>query len=463
MNLVKKNLMRFQVFYLIVVFLFIAQTSDAQENKKVIDGVAAVVGSRIILKSEIEASHENLVRQGQMENTLTDMCKVFEDLLLEKLLIHQAEIDSVVVTDEEVDANIERRIQMIVQQIGSVQKLEEFYKKSIIEIKEEMSELIKDQMVAEKMQRKITEKIEVTPSEILEYFNSIPPDSLPIVNAEVEFSQIVLYPKIRKEAKQEAIDKLKRLKERIERGTSFASMAVLYSEDPGSAKNGGEYRGIKRGQFVKEFEAVAFNLRKGEISEPFETEYGYHIVQLLARRGEELDLRHILIKPKIDDEDLEETSRKLDSIRTLIVEGVINFETAAERFSMDENTRYNRGLVVNPYTLDPAWEIANLERDVFTVIQNLKPGEISEPVFFRKPDGKEGFRIIRLNKRTEAHKINLQDDYNKIKQLALMDKQNKVLRNWIEKKLQQTYVRLNHNYYNCTFTNNWIKNLAQNE
>ncbi|MFN4300142.1 MAG: peptidylprolyl isomerase [Thermaurantimonas sp.] len=448
---------------MIVHLLTTAYILYAQESKKVVDGVAAVVGSRIILKSEIEANHENLVRQGQMENTLKDMCKVFEDLLLEKLLIHQAEIDSVVVTDEEVDANIERRIQMIIQQIGSVQKLEEFYKKSIIEIKEEMSEMIKDQMTAEKMQRKITEKIEVTPSEILEYFNSIPSDSLPIVNAEVEYSQIVLYPKIRKEAKQEAIDKLKRLKERIERGSSFASMAVLYSEDPGSAKNGGEYRGIKRGQFVKEFEAVAFNLRKGEISDPFETEYGFHIVQLLARRGEELDLRHILIKPKIDDEDLEETSRKLDSIRTLIVEGVINFETAAERFSMDENTRYNRGLVVNPYTLDPAWEIGNIERDVFTVIQNLKPGQISEPVFFRKPDGKEGFRIIRLNKRTEAHKINLQDDYNKIKQLALMDKQNKVLRNWIEKKLQSTYVRLNHNYYNCTFTNSWIKNLAQNE
>lgn len=433
------------------------------QQKTTIDGVAAVVGNRIILKTEIESHLDNLVRQGQMDNTQEDKCKVFEDLLFEKLLVHQAEIDSVVVSDEEVDANIERRIQMIVQQIGSVQKLEEFYKKTIIEIKEEMSEVIKDQMTAEKMQRKITEKIEVTPTEIVEYFHSIPPDSLPVVNAEVEISQIVIYPIIRKEAKLEAIEKLKRIKERIQRGTSFSSMAVLYSEDPGSARNGGEYKGIKRGQFVKEFEAVAFVLRKGEISDPFETEYGFHIVQLLARRGEELDLRHILIKPKIDDEDLESANRKLDSIRTLIVEGVITFEDAAERFSMDEDTRFNRGLLINPYTLEPTWEIGNLERDIFTVVQNLKPGEISGPVFFRKPDGKEGFRIIRLNKKTEAHKINLQDDYNRIKQLALMDKQNKAIRSWIDKKLQSTYVRINHNYYNCNFTSNWIKKLASNE
>ena len=445
-----------------IIFGFSSGALVAQQ-KSVIDGIAAVVGSRVILKSEIEAAHDNLVRQGQLENTSEDMCSVFEDLLLEKLLIHQAEIDSVVVTEEEADANMERRIQMIVQQIGSVQKLEEFYKKSIIEIKEEMSEMIKDQLTAEKMQRKITEKIEVTPTEIFEYFHSKPPDSLPIVNAEVELSQIVIYPKIRKEAKQDAIERLKRLKDRVQRGTSFASMAVLYSEDPGSAKNGGEYRGIKRGQFVKEFEAVAFNLRKGEISDPFETEYGFHIVQLLARRGEELDLRHILIKPKIDDEDLEEASRSLDSIRTLIIEGVINFETAAERYSMDENTKFNKGLYVNPYTLDPAWEVGNLERDIFTVVQNLKPGEISEPVFFRKPDGKEGFRIIRLNKRTEAHKLSLQDDYNKVKQFALMDKQSKVLKAWIERKLQTTYVRINQNYYNCSFSNNWVKNLATNE
>lgn len=455
----------FSKFIVIVNFLlsYLAPYYISAQEKTVLDGVAAVVGSRVILKSEIEAAHDNLVRQGQMENTKEDMCSVFEDLLLEKLLLHQAEIDSVIVTDEEADANMERRIQMIVQQIGSVQKLEEFYKKSIIEIKEEMSELIKDQLTAEKMQRKITEKIEVTPTEIIEYFYSKPPDSLPIVNAEVELSQIVIYPKIRREAKQEAINRLKKLKERIERGTSFASMAVLYSEDPGSAKNGGEYRGIKRGQFVKEFEAVAFNLRKGEISDPFETEYGFHIVQLLSRRGEELDLRHILIKPKIDDDDLEEASRALDSIRTLIIEGVINFETAAERFSMDENTKFNKGLYINPYTLEPSWELGNLERDIFTVVQNLKPGEISEPVFFRKPDGKEGFRIIRLNKRTEAHKLNIQEDYNKVKQFAQVEKQSKVLRAWIERKLQTTYVRINHNYYNCNFENNWVKNIARNE
>ena len=313
-----------------------------------VDGVVAQVGKEIILNSDIAMQKEALAREGQ---TLDD-CQMLRELMLEKLLIHHAAIDSVIIADEEVDENIDRRIDQLVSQIGTERRLEEYYKKTILEIKEEMRPLMKNQMTAQRMQMTITETIEVTPKEVEDAVALIPADSLPLIGTEVELAQIIIEPRVSKQAEQDAIDRLNQLRERILGGSSFATMAILYSEDPGSNRNGGEYKGIKRGVFVKEFEAIAFNLRPGEVSMPFRTEYGYHIVQLQTKRGEELDLRHILIKPKVEQADLDRAKTTLDSLRAAILAGSITFEDAAETFSADEESKLNGGVMMNPMTTD---------------------------------------------------------------------------------------------------------------
>ncbi|MDX5325981.1 MAG: peptidylprolyl isomerase [Bacteroidota bacterium] len=436
------------------IFILIPVMGMAQPQ--LVDGVVAVVGNKIILKSDVEGQYESLQRQaGPNAQGMTE-CRVFEDLLFEKLLLHHAALDSVTISDEEVDGNIDRRLQMLIAQIGSKEKLEEYYKKSIVEIKEEMRPLMKNQLVAQRMQGTITQDLEITPSEVREFYADIPSDSLPLVNTEVELGQIVKYPEVKMEAKEAAIQQLKDLKERIENGTSFSTMAILYSEDPGSAKNGGVYNNIKRGQFVKEFEAVAFNLRRGQISDPFETEYGYHIVQLIERRGEELDVAHILIKPKITDADLEEAEAFLDSLRRMIMDGKMTFEEAAEKYSEDDGTKYNGGILMNNNTGDTKYEINMLDKTMFLMIEKLEPGQISRPGFFRVNGNKEAFRIIKLINKIDPHKANLRDDYTRIKQFALSRKQAEAMEEWINNRSKDTYIKINTLYYQCDFEYDWL-------
>lgn len=453
----KKEILKFTSALVAVLF-----STLSFGQPQVIDGVVAVIGQEIILKSEVEQQHESFVMQGGEAAQVT-ICKVFEDMLIEKLLIHHAELDSIVVSEEEIESNMDRRLDQLVYQIGSKEKLEEYYKKSMVEIKEEMRPFMRNQMTAQRMQGHITADIKVTPSEIQAFFNSLPQDSLPLINTEVELSQIVKFPEVGPEAELEAVEKLNKLKERIEGGTSFSTMAILYSEDPGSAKNGGEYKGIKRGQFVKEFEAVAFNLQIGDVSEPFKSEFGYHIVQVQAKRGEELDLRHILIKPKISEANLQEAKALLDSLRRSINDGLITFEEAAKEFSDDKESRYNGGTLVNLNTGDTKWEINQLERSMFLTIEKLERGQVSESKFFRKPDGKEGYRLVKLDDRIEPHKANIRDDYTKIQTFALNQKQGKVMKEWVEEKINESYVKINNDYFSCEFQNNWLKESTTNE
>lgn len=433
--------------------LLVSTSSFAQFTA---DGIVAVVGSNIILKSEVEDRHVNYVRQGFMENTEKDKCEAFEELLFEKLMVHRAEIDSVIISEEEVEGTIEQRMAMLTQQMGSEERVEEYYNKSMPELKEMLQPIVYESLVAQRMQQKITRNVEVTPSEVRTFYNSLSVDSIPLINEQVEISELVVYPVVDSAAKAEAIGKLNELRERIEKGSSFSSMAVLYSEDPGSAKKGGEYKGIKRGQFVKEFEAVAFNLRRGEISKPFRTEYGFHIVQLMQRRGEELDVRHILIRPKISDESLEGTKNRLDSIRDLISEGLLTFEGAVERFSEDDETKFNRGLKVNPQTGDPRWEVGDLQRDLFVLVEKLEEGELSKATFFRTRDGKEGFRIVKVHRKIEPHRANLEEDYQFIKRMASQEKTEKRMNEWVRKNIDRTYIKVNTDIYNCDFRNPWI-------
>lgn len=434
---------------------------SAQAQPKLIDGVIALVGKEIVLKSDLDQSVEAQKRQNPAIEI--EQCRVFEDLLMEKLLLHQAELDSVEVGEEEVQANIDRRIQVFIQQIGSKEKLEQYYGKSILEIKEEMAPLIKNQLTAQRMLQEINGDVEITPSEVREYFNSIPKDSLPLINAEVEYAEIVLYPKVSDAAKQDAIDKLKEIKGRIENGSSFSTMAVLYSEDPGSSRNGGEYKGIKRGQFVKEFEAVAFNLALNEISEPFKTEYGYHIVQVQRKIGQELDLRHILVKPKISNENLNVCKDRLDSIRNLILMDSLTFAEAAEEYSDSEDSRLNGGKVMNPQTGDSKWETGQLDKNIFYALESIEEGTISDPVLFRTPDEKEGYKLIKLIDRSEAHVAAMATDYQRIKQIALAMKKQRELEDWTKEKITDTYVRVNNDYLQCTFERQWINNSSYAE
>ena len=379
--------------------------------------------------------------------------------MFQKLLIHHAAIDSISIGEEEVEANMDRRIQQLIMQMGDQKKLEDFYEKSVVEIKEDMRTLIKEQLTAQRMQMTVVEGIEVTPSEVREYYENLPADSIPLISAEVELSQIVKFPELSDEAEQEVIAKLKELKERIENGTSFSSMAILYSEDPGSNKKGGEYQGIQRGVFVKEFEAVAFNLRKGEISDPFKTEFGYHIVQLLEKRGEELDLRHILIKPKLTQENLQEAKNFLDSVSVAIANGEMTFEEASRRFSDDEQTRFNGGQMSNFQSGNNKFEVSQLDRGLFALISTLEDDEISEASFYRTEDQREAFRIVRLDANYEPHKANLDLDFTRIKGFALQQKQAKTVEDWKNEKLADTFVKINEGYYDCADElNSWNSN-----
>lgn len=435
--------------------MFIVVTT-AFAQPRIVDGVVAVVGKNIVLKSDIDQQYAQLKRQGLSEGE-SDKCKIFEELLFEKLLLHQADLDSIVVSDEEVSQNSQRRIDMIAQQIGSQQKMEQYYQKSVVEIREEMEPFIRDQMIAQRMLQQITGDIEITPTEVRNFYRKIPEDSLPLINSEVEYAQIIKFPKPSAEAIEEAKTRLLELKQRVEDGSSFSTLAVLYSEDPGSAKNGGKYESIKRGQFVKEFEAVAFNLKEGEISLPFKTEYGYHIVQLLKRRGEELDLRHILIKPKVSPENLQVIERYLDSVRNSILLKEMTFGIAAEKVSDDEDSKLNEGISINPNSGDSKWDKGELSRDIFVAIDKLEKEKISEPTFYRTPDGKEAYRLIKLLDKTEPHRADLKTDYSKIQLMALQEKKNDATQTWIEEKLKTTYVRVNNDYLSCEFNQNWIK------
>ena len=425
--------------------LLLALPAFAQPVPVKVDGVVAQVGKEIILTSDIAMQKEALAREGQ---TLTD-CQMIRELLLEKLLIHHAAIDSVIVADEEVDENIDRRIEQLVGQIGTERRLEEYYGKTILEIKEEMRPLMKNQMTAQRMQMTITETIDVTPKEVEDAIAKIPLDSLPLIGTEVEIAQVTIVPKVSEQAEKDAIDRLNQLRDRILNGSSFATMAILYSEDPGSNRNGGEYKGIKRGVFVKEFEAIAFNLRPGEISKPFKTEFGYHIVQLQTKRGEELDLRHILIKPKVEQKDLDDAKALLDSLRGAILAGSISFEDVAEEYSADEESKLNGGVMMNPMTTDVRWNVENLDRGIFYSIENLQPGGISEAALVRKPDGTEIFRILQLRDRVAPHRANLTQDFSLLKNYVQNQRKQDKMMQWVADKKAETYIFQAPGYEGC--------------
>jgi peptidyl-prolyl cis-trans isomerase SurA len=428
----------------------------AKAQEKVIDEVVATVGSHMIMLSDIEQQYMQMrAQEGFNTNSTTARCQILESMLFQKLMLNQAEFDSLKVTDEEVEGSLDSKLRYYIQQFGSRDKLEAFYKKSIDQIKSEFKEPIREQLLEEQVQQKITADIKVTPSQVKKYFNDIPTDSIPIIATEYEIAEIVKDPPLSPEELNEAKEKIAALRARIVKGEKFATLAILYSEDPGSAPKGGELGLFGRGDMYPEFEAAAFSLKKGEVSDIIKTKAGYHILQLIERRGEYVNARHILIIPKVSAMDIAQAKVKLDSIADLIRKDSITFEKAVRKYSDDPN-RINGGLLINPASGNSRFEASQVDREVFFVIDKMKVGDISRPVPMTNEDGKEAYRLLYLKVRTEPHRASLKDDYNQIQEWALSDRKSKAISDWIMKKISTSYVNVTDTYKACKFTHKWF-------
>lgn len=427
---------------------------------KIIDKVVAQVGDEIILLSDIQTQRLQFIQNGEDGDASTD-CAILEEFMYEKLLVNQAKIDSIEVPDEMVNQEMEQRLRYIAGQIGSIEKLEEFYGKSVAQIKAEFFELIKKRMLAERMKQTITENVRITPKEVERFFNSLPQDSIPYINSKVTVAHIVLYPKITEKDKKTAFDQLQELRGDIIGGKRFATIANLYSDDPGSRVSGGDLGWQTRGTMVPEFESALFQLKPNEISEVFETQYGYHIVQLIDRKGDNYSCRHILISPKVSNEALIKAANQIDSLHQQIQLGTITFEEAARRFSDDENSKFNGGQIVNPYSGDYLWDLQNvneIDPQMSRMIDRLEVGKYSEPALYDNyMEQKQGIRIVKLLARTEPHVASLNTDRQLIEMAAMNKKKQDVMDTWITAKVSGNFILIDPEFLKtCDFKHKWV-------
>jgi peptidyl-prolyl cis-trans isomerase SurA len=425
---------------------------------QVIDKVIGVIGKYPVLMSDLQ----NAMIEREKQGFPVDKCAAFEMLVYQKLLVAQADRDSIVVSDQEVDTELNRRMAYFIGQFGSEEKLEAFYGKRTNVLKDELRNDVQDQLLADKMEGRVTGDIKLTPAEVRLYYNSLPEDSLPLIESEVELQQLVRKPVFSAEAKKEARERLEGYRQRVVNGgSSMSTLARLYSEDPSSATQGGLMSGVAKGMMVPEFESVAYRLRKGEVSNVFETVYGYHFIELVQRKGELLDLRHILVMPKMSNEDFYKSKLQLDSIYLAIKEGRITFEEAVKKFSQDPDTRENGGLMVNNQTASTRWDQESLRMldpdrsdKLIVAINSMRVGDVSTPMQYLGNDAKPGFRIIRLKNRIDPHKANLKEDYQRIAQMATADKRKKTIAEWIRQRSKITYIKLDDTH-SCKFENAW--------
>lgn len=442
-------------FFLIVIFALFIAPLKAQQEPQVIDRVVAVVGQNVILQSDIEAQYIQMRLQGGIKGSASSIrCEILEDLMFRKLMLNQAEMDSITVTDEQVNSEVDRLVRYFISQLGSQENLEKYYNKTMPEIKEELFRMRKDQMLEEQVQQTILANVEVTPAEVRKCYYDIPNDSIPMVNSKYEIAHIVKKPAITLDQKLEVKDRLYKMRKRILDGERFSTLALLYSEDPGSAKKGGELGFHGRGEFAPEFEAAAFNLRDGEISEVIETEFGFHIIQMIERRGDFVNVRHILLTVKVSPEALQEAYDELDSIAQLIHNDSITFDEAVRKFS-DEKDKTNGGILVNPNTGSTLFDASELDQQVSFTINRMQVGELSEPVPMKTEDNKDAYRLLYLKRKTAPHKANLKDDYTLIRNWALQQKREEIINKWIANKSQKAYIRVIDDFKDCDFMFNW--------
>ena len=445
-----------------LLLLLVGTVSHAQNN--VIDEVVWVVGDEAILKSDVE--DERL--QAQYEGRRFDgdpYCVIPEELAIQKLYLHQAEIDSVTVSEQAVLQEVETYTAWLIEQIGTKEKMEEYYNKTSTQIREMLRENMRNKQIVQEMQRKIVGDIKLTPAEGRNYFSKLPADSIPYILPQVEVQIITLEPKVTEEEKERIKSELREFTDRINKGeTTFSTLARMYSEDPGSARQGGEYGFMGRGQLVPEFANVVFNLTDTKkISKVFETEFGFHIAQLIEKRGDRVSYRHILLKPRIDQKEIDEALAKLDTLANDIRKGKVSFDDAATWVSQDKETRNNHGLLANPQTGTARFEMGQLSslisQDVAKVVDGLQIGEVSQPFTMTTSKGKEVCAIVKLKNRIDGHKATITEDYQRLKSIVTAKRSEEKLQKWIVEKQKKTYVRINPEWVKCDFKYpGWIKN-----
>ena len=422
-----------------------------------VDGVVAVVGDYVVLDSDIDLALKELQAQNMATADLT-RCQLLGKLMEEKLYAHQAIQDSVIVGDAEVNEQVNRRVDYFVEQLGSKDKMVEYFKKKDFDsFQTELFEILKTQLLTEQMQKKVIDEVEITPEEVRQFFAKFKKEEIPVFGAEMEVAQIVIKPEISQEEKQKVIDKLKQIKKEVQEGSSFYSKAVLYSEDPGSGPSGGFYKMNRKTQFVKEFKDVAFSLEEGEISEPVETEFGFHLIYVEKVRGQERDVRHILMSPKVTPAALAKAKEEIEKIRSKISKGEISFADAARAESDDKDTRNSGGLLINPQSLGTRFELTKLDPSVYNEVSDLKNNQVSDAILDTDRRGTQSYKLLTVTNRYDEHAADYSKDYTKIKDLALKEKQLNTIAKWSDEKIKATYIKVSTDYQTCTFANNWLK------
>ncbi len=443
---------KFPFFILLMIFSCLAGKSQV----KMIDQVVAVVGDKRILFSDVEQQYYQLIAQEE-KTTAETRCQIFEQLLIQKLLVNQAQVDSIEITESQVDANLDSRMRYFVNMMGSEQKLEDYFNKSILEIKDDFRDDIREQMLTERMKEEITGSISVTPSEVRSFYRSLPQAEIPYVESEVEINQILVYPKYGEKGVFEVREKLLAIRQRIVDGENFATLAVLYSEDPQSATRGGDIGWVNKTDVDPEYAKAAFGLKKGAVSKIVESSFGFHIIQTLDRTEDRIHTRHIIMRPKLTPDIKQQAFSRLDSILFLVKSDSLTFERAAMIFSEDKDTRLNGGQVVNPKG-GPRWNMDELTPQDYSVVKNMTAGELSAPFESIDKDRKTVFKILLLKKRTNPHVANPVDDFNLLKEMAMQKKQEEIVNNWVEDKMRTTFIRIDPEYRNCKFSiKGWLK------
>jgi peptidyl-prolyl cis-trans isomerase SurA len=438
----------------IVFFILISSSVFGQENL-IIDKIVGKVGGEIILLSDVESQFNYMAdrKGGLLEPDVR--CMILENILAENILVYHAKLDSIEVTDEQVEQQLDAKINSILAQMGGDEEFfKEFYGKSVNQVKDDQRGAIRKKQLAGAMQQQLISEVNITPSDVIKFFNSIPPDSIPFLNAEVELGEIVLVPQVNAEERQKALDQITDIRNQIvENGADFAEMAKKYSDDYSSARDGGNLGRQKRGTFVQEFEAAAFSMKKGELSEPIETEFGFHLIELKSRIGNSVETRHILIRPEITQKDLDLTKEKIDSIKSLVETDSMSFIQAVKKFSSKKSefgSFHNNGKMQNPKTGTNFFNTADLPPEIYFAIESLNQGEVSEPMEYSPSFGTETYyRIVHLQSETRPHRANLKEDYSWIRARAQEFKMNEYMNSWILEKIRNTYIEIDDSYKTC--------------
>lgn len=452
--------MKIRILFTLTMLLLVSFLHAQEQEGVILEELAAKLGGEILLASEI---YSNMDYQAAISGGLSqeDSCRIIQEMFLGKLLVDQAKLDSVIVPDAQVEGELDRKIQYIIQTMnGDIERFQNYYGKNVSQVKKMMRKDLQSQMMANQMRREIMTNVKITPGEVIEYFESIPRDSLPYFNSEVEIGELVLFPKVNREEREKALAQAVQIQSRIEQGESFNTLAKTYSDDPGSARVGGDLGWQMRGTFVPEFEAAAFNLEDGEISNIVETDFGFHIIRMVGRRGNRIHVEHILIKPEITDDDVAMAKAKLDSIRTYIIRDSIPWEIAVRRHGSEEvQSFHNGGRVTNPKTGNTFFETPDLETSIYFAIDTIETGDITAPLEIFDAESRTSttyLKLVKLFSRTRPHTANLSEDYDKIKTAAIQQRQQKYLLNWVHGKIASTYIDVNPRFLpSCSIMDPW--------